>query len=235
MRGDSLSPQLWDRSRRQLDGERSGQTRSNGRLQKSRPPRSVPRWGLCMGPEPSSSGPCCASAVALAQERKDALRGLVGLREHARAGLLKDVELGELGHLGGHVHVADAALGSGQVLLVRGQVRRRCSRRFWTAPKSARTVEIFLIALSTLASVIAARAVPAAAPSAASARASTSAPPVPVMMFLVVTVMVSLSLAPTWNLTSGWCRRHESASPSSSAMPLNLVLSWISGSRWRAA
>src|SRR5919109_3692338 len=60
--------------------------------------------------------------VALAQEREDALRGLVGLREHARAGLLQDLELRELDHLSGHVHVADPALGRHQVLLVRGEV-----------------------------------------------------------------------------------------------------------------
>src|ERR671930_1134501 len=60
--------------------------------------------------------------VALAQEREDALRGLVGLREHARAGLLQDLELGELDHLSGYVHVPDPALGRHQVLLVRGEV-----------------------------------------------------------------------------------------------------------------
>ena len=85
----------------------------------------------------------------LAQQRQDALRGLVGLREHARAGLLQDVELRELGHLRGHVHVADAALGGGQVLLVGRQVVADGARggsgrrRSWRA-----TLETFLIASS---------------------------------------------------------------------------------------
>src|SRR3954469_2672309 len=61
-------------------------------------------------------------SVLAAEQRQDGLRGLVGLREHARAGLLKDLVLRELDHLAGHVHVADTALGRGQVLLVRREV-----------------------------------------------------------------------------------------------------------------
>src|SRR3954463_12045756 len=57
-------------------------------------------------------------SLVLAEQREDALRRLVGLREHARAGLLQDLQLGELHHLRRHVRVADTALGSGQVLLV---------------------------------------------------------------------------------------------------------------------
>ena len=60
-------------------------------------------------------------ALAL-EQRQHALRGLVGLREHARAGLLQDVQLRELGHLRRHVHVTDARLGRRQVLLVGRQV-----------------------------------------------------------------------------------------------------------------
>ena len=58
----------------------------------------------------------------LAEQREDALRRLVGLREHARAGLLQDVQLRELRHLRRHVHVADTRLGRRQVLLVGRQV-----------------------------------------------------------------------------------------------------------------
>src|SRR4051794_18999590 len=64
-------------------------------------------------------------SVLAAEERQHGLRGLVGLREHARAGLLKDLVLRELDHLAGHVHVADTALGRGQVLLVRREVVQR--------------------------------------------------------------------------------------------------------------
>src|SRR4051812_19712954 len=56
--------------------------------------------------------------LVLPQQREDRLGRLVGLREHARAGLAEDVELGQLDHLGRHVHVADTGLGRGQVLLV---------------------------------------------------------------------------------------------------------------------
>src|SRR4051812_50171957 len=58
----------------------------------------------------------------LAEERENALRGRVGLREHARAGLLQDLELREIDHLAGHVHVADPALRRDQVLLVGREV-----------------------------------------------------------------------------------------------------------------
>ena len=58
------------------------------------------------GPILSHADGC--SDELLAQQREHALRGLVGLREHARAGLLQDVQLRELGHLRRHVHVADA-------------------------------------------------------------------------------------------------------------------------------
>src|SRR3954468_15298073 len=61
----------------------------------------------------------------LAEERQNALARLVRLRQHRSAGLLQDLELRELDHLAGHVHVADAALGGGQVLLVDGRVLER--------------------------------------------------------------------------------------------------------------
>src|SRR3954471_14593473 len=51
----------------------------------------------------------------LAQERQHALRRAVRLSEHARAGLLQDLQLGEVDHLLGHVHVADTGLRGGQV------------------------------------------------------------------------------------------------------------------------
>src|SRR3954451_21998739 len=61
----------------------------------------------------------------LPEERQHALRRAVRLSEHARAGLLQDLQLGEIDHLLRHVHVADAGLGSGQVLLVdRGVLER---------------------------------------------------------------------------------------------------------------
>src|SRR3954463_11673674 len=62
---------------------------------------------------------------ALAEERQNARAGLVSLRQHRSAGLLQDLELREVDHLGGHVHVADTALGRGQVLLVDGRVLER--------------------------------------------------------------------------------------------------------------
>src|SRR3954452_8073938 len=61
----------------------------------------------------------------LTEQGQDRLRVLVGLREHARAGLLEDVVLGELHHLRRHVHVADPGLGRHQVLLVRREVVQR--------------------------------------------------------------------------------------------------------------
>src|SRR3954468_17436626 len=61
----------------------------------------------------------------LAEERQNALARLVRLRQHRSAGLLQDLELREVDHLAGHVHVADAALGSRQVLLVDRRVLER--------------------------------------------------------------------------------------------------------------
>src|SRR5205814_9613273 len=58
------------------------------------------------------------------QQLEHGLRCLVRLREHGGTGLLEDLELREVDHLSGHVHVADAALGRGQVLLVDRQVRQ---------------------------------------------------------------------------------------------------------------
>src|SRR5690242_5096464 len=43
----------------------------------------------------------------LAEERKNALARLVRLRQHRSAGLLQDLELREVDHLCGHVHVAN--------------------------------------------------------------------------------------------------------------------------------
>ena len=57
-----------------------------------------------------------------AEEAQDALRGLVGLRQDGLASLLQDTRLGEVDHLRRHVDVADAALGSGQVLLGHAEV-----------------------------------------------------------------------------------------------------------------
>src|SRR6185503_8533623 len=75
--------------------------------------RDAKWWGRTTGPPPTA---------LLAEQGEDALGRLVGLREHARAGLLQDVELREPRHLSRHVHVTDTRLGSGQVLLVGGQV-----------------------------------------------------------------------------------------------------------------
>src|SRR5262245_54323565 len=66
-----------------------------------------------------------AAVVLAAQEGQHGLRGLVGLRQHGRAGLLEDLVLGEVDHLRGHVDVLDAALGRLEVLLVRGEVVER--------------------------------------------------------------------------------------------------------------
>src|SRR5436305_2326733 len=65
-----------------------------------------------------------SSGLAL-QQLQHRLRRLVRLSEHRRAGLLQDLQLREVDHLRCHVHVADAALRGGQVLLVDGQVRQR--------------------------------------------------------------------------------------------------------------
>src|SRR3954451_24882991 len=61
----------------------------------------------------------------LPEERQHALRRAVRLSEHARAGLLQDLQLREVDHLTGHIHVADPALRGGQVLLVDGRVLER--------------------------------------------------------------------------------------------------------------
>src|SRR3954451_25384511 len=61
----------------------------------------------------------------LPEERQHALRRAVRLSEHARAGLLQDLQLGEVDHLLGHVHVADTGLRGGQVLLVDRRVLER--------------------------------------------------------------------------------------------------------------
>src|SRR3954469_11984902 len=77
--------------------------------------------------DPSPEGwrpPELGDPVVLAQEAQHALRGLVGLREHGRAGLREDLVLGQGDHLLRHVHVADPRLGAGQVLLVRGLHRQ---------------------------------------------------------------------------------------------------------------
>jgi len=65
-------------------------------------------------------GAVCGSV--LSEQGKNRVRQLVGLRQHARAGLLEDLILRELDHLRRHVDVADLALRRGQVLLIRREV-----------------------------------------------------------------------------------------------------------------
>src|SRR4051812_17414472 len=60
-----------------------------------------------------------------AEEVDDAARSLVRLGEDRLASLLQDARLGEVDHLGRHVDVTDAALGSGQVLLSDAEVGDR--------------------------------------------------------------------------------------------------------------
>ncbi|MPM48271.1 hypothetical protein SDC9_94995 [bioreactor metagenome] len=57
-----------------------------------------------------------AGERALAQQGQDVLGQGVGLSQHGGSRLLQDVGVGELGHLLGHIHIADLALGGGQVL-----------------------------------------------------------------------------------------------------------------------
>src|SRR5260370_34634532 len=61
----------------------------------------------------------------LAEEGQDARRSLVRLSQDRLASLLQNARLGEVHHLSCHIHVADAALGCGQVLLRHTQVRDR--------------------------------------------------------------------------------------------------------------
>src|SRR5690349_19355147 len=62
-------------------------------------------------PSPGSTTAC---SVGSAQQLQNALRRLVGLREHRGAGLRQEVGPSEVDHLGSHVGVADAAHRSGQ-------------------------------------------------------------------------------------------------------------------------
>src|SRR5258706_11334968 len=64
-------------------------------------------------------------AALATQERQHGLRRAVRLREHRGARLIQDLQLREVDHLARHVDVADPALGSLQVLLVRGEVVER--------------------------------------------------------------------------------------------------------------
>src|SRR3954467_12074968 len=83
---------------------------------------------------------------------------------------------------------------------------RRCSRRFWTAPKFARAVDTFLIASSIVATLESApvdRAVLAAAASLIAV--SSWRPPVPLVPMAAPRstderVIFSPLLAPTWKL-----------------------------------
>src|SRR3954449_10991887 len=171
----------------------------------------------------------------LAKQRQDRLRRLVGLREHARAGLLQDLRLRELHHLLGHVHVADARLGGDEVLLVGAQVSETVlqtvlhgakvgalggdllDRRVDVVQRQGRGVGVERpsSAVSISSSV---RAVKPAS-DAVVALATTSAMPVPPTRSLVVIAIDSLSLAPTWRLTV--------PAPLSSWVPLNFVLALI--------
>src|SRR4051812_37422561 len=102
-----------------LEADLAPASRRPGRLTKTGGPEAARVRRSSRSLDGSTELPC------LPQQRQDALRRLVGLREHARAGLLQDLVLGELDHLGSHVHVADTALGGHQVLLVGGQVAQR--------------------------------------------------------------------------------------------------------------
>src|SRR3954454_24432815 len=83
--------------------------------------RRAARWPpVFVDRAPPSKGP--AMLPLLLEQGQDRLRGLGGLREHARAGLLEDLVLRALDHLRRHVHVADTALGRHQVLLVAREV-----------------------------------------------------------------------------------------------------------------
>ena len=142
---------------------------------------------------PVARRPVC-TGVLVPQEAEDALRGLVGLGQHRGAGLLQDLQLGEVDHLGGHVHVADAALGRGQVLLVGGEVVERVLEAvLHRAEGRAGIADTFWMAASIEASVTVAAEVEDrrsrplnVAPEPNSATA--------------LTVMVSPSLAPTWKV-----------------------------------
>src|SRR6266567_9049840 len=61
----------------------------------------------------------------LAEKGEDALRSRVGLGQDGFTSLLEDTRLGEVHHFRGHIHVADAAFRSGDVLLRNTQVGDR--------------------------------------------------------------------------------------------------------------
>src|SRR3954451_12706686 len=71
----------------------------------------------------------------LAEERQNARAGLVRLRQHRSAGLLQDLELREVDHFTGHVHVADTALRGGEVLLVDRRVLERVAETVLHRPE----------------------------------------------------------------------------------------------------
>ena len=123
----------------------------------------------------------------LLQQPQDVLRGLVGLREHRRAGLLEDLVLGQVDHLLGHVDVADARLGArsgspgrwpGPTACARGGSGPRRSSR---GPGDAgdRAVDVRRVALAS---------------SSDRPDASTDA-----LRLKVEAEITSPSLAPTWN------------------------------------
>jgi len=72
----------------------------------------------------------------------------VGLRQHRGPRLLQDLQPREVGHLLGHVDVADATLGVHQVRLLGTERVDRVLERFETAPNVPRFAAIALIAVS---------------------------------------------------------------------------------------
>jgi len=66
--------------------------------------------------EPTTYAASLIDAKLLPQQLQHGLRQGVCLGEHRVAGLHQDLQLREVHHFLGHVEVADAAFGSGQVL-----------------------------------------------------------------------------------------------------------------------
>src|SRR5919112_280039 len=123
-----VAPRPCHRTRRP-DLEEISSAAFASRVTRRRPAPAAERMRAARRPPVSVVAPLSVRArlrdPCLPEEGQDALRRLVGLREHARAGLLQDLVLGELDHLGSHIHVADAALGGHEVLLVGRQVAER--------------------------------------------------------------------------------------------------------------
>ncbi len=139
----------------------------------------------------------------LAQQREDALAGLVGLGEHRRASLNQNLVLAERDRLLGHVGVADAALSSHEVLVVAVRRVSGVLEAVLGCTRTPRCAETALIAVS-----ISDRSVVAPSAENVVPRAEPRE--------IVPTEICSASFAPTWKVMVPDAFR--------SLMPLNAVV-----------